>query len=93
MKEWPLSEYGREIVYEEIKAICEQSLEDAGGKAYADNNPRSIGGFRLKQVRLVSLIFACIYLLLLTAFFSCVAELRAAWRWRPHTQYICLSVC
>ena len=32
VKEWPLSDYGREIVYAEIKAICEQSLEDAGGK-------------------------------------------------------------
>ena len=75
VKEWPLAEYGREIVYEEIKAICEQSLEDAGGKAYADHNPRSIGGFRLKQV---SLTFAYIYLLLLTAFSSCVPELRPA---------------
>ena len=45
-----MAENLREIVYEEIKAICEQSLEDAGGKAYADKNSRSIGGFRLKQV-------------------------------------------
>ena len=75
VKEWPLSEYGREIVYEEIKAICEQSLEDAGGKAYADKNSRSIGGFRLKQVSEYYLFNLFIFTY---SIFSCVPELRAA---------------
>ena len=75
VKEWPLSDYGREIVFEEINAICEQSLDDAGGKAYADHNPRSIGGFRLKQV---SEYFPFILITDTYRIFSCVPELRAA---------------
>ena len=30
VKEWPLDEYDREVAYEEIKTIMQQSLDDAG---------------------------------------------------------------
>ncbi len=35
VKDWSLSEYDREVVYEEIKASMEQSLDDAGSKPIA----------------------------------------------------------
>jgi hypothetical protein len=49
VKEWSLAEYDKAVVYEEIKAIMEQSLDDAGPKVFVKPNPNSIAGFRQKQ--------------------------------------------
>ncbi len=57
VKEWSLQEYDREVAYEEIKAILEQSLEDAGPKVFVKSNPKAIAGFRQKQVGFVFLIW------------------------------------
>ena len=50
VKEWALDEYDTAVVYEQIKAIMELSLEDAGSKEFAKPNPNSIAGWRQKQV-------------------------------------------
>ncbi len=51
VKEWSLVDYDREVVYEEIKTIMAQSLNDAGGsKIYIKPNANSIAGWRPKQV-------------------------------------------
>jgi hypothetical protein len=57
-KQWSLAEYDREVAYEEIKAIVEQSLDDAGRKVFVKptGNPNSITGWRRKQVSFLSLI-------------------------------------
>ncbi len=44
VKEW-LQGYAREVVYEEIKAILELSLEDAGPKVFVKFNPNAAGKF------------------------------------------------
>jgi hypothetical protein len=53
VKEWSLDQYDKEIIYEEIKAIMEQSLEDAGSKIFARPNSNSIAGWRPKQVSIL----------------------------------------
>ena len=50
VKEWSLVEYDRAVVYEEIKAIMEQSLDDVCPKGFVKPNPNSIAGFCQKQV-------------------------------------------
>ena len=51
VKEWSLEHYDREVAYEEIKAIMEQSLDDAGSKKMGIKpGANSIAGFRPKQV-------------------------------------------
>ncbi len=56
VKEWSLDESDREVAYEEIKAIMEQSLEDAGPKVFVKSNPNTIAGFCQKQVSFPFLI-------------------------------------
>ena len=60
VKEWSLVDYDREVVYEEIKTIMAQSLNDAGSKIYIKPNANSIAGWRPKQV---SCSFLSIYFL------------------------------
>jgi len=50
VKQWSLGDYDREDVYEEIKTIMAQSLNDAGSKIYIKPNANSIAGWRPKQV-------------------------------------------
>ena len=50
VKEWSLVDYCREVVYEEIKTIMAQSLNDAGSKIFIKPNANSIAGWRPKQV-------------------------------------------
>jgi hypothetical protein len=50
VKAWPLVHFDREVVYEEIKRIMEQSLNNAGAKIYIKPNANSIAGWRPKQV-------------------------------------------
>ena len=50
VKEWSLVDYDREVVYEEIKTIMAQSLNDAGSKIFIKPNANSIAGWRPKQV-------------------------------------------
>ncbi len=50
VKEWPLDEYDREVAYEEIKTIMQQSLDEAGSKIFIKPNANSIAGWRSKQV-------------------------------------------
>ena len=57
VKDRSLSEYDREVVYEEIKAIMEQSLNDAGVKPIAHPKPNSIAGFRIKQASCFTHLF------------------------------------
>jgi len=60
VKEWFLVDYDREVVYEEIKTIMAQSLNDAGSKIFIKPNANSIAGWRPKQV---SCSFLSIYFL------------------------------
>ena len=50
VKEWSLDEYDKEVVYEEIKTVMTQSLDDAGKKIFIKPNVNSIAGWRPKQV-------------------------------------------
>jgi hypothetical protein len=50
VKQWSLGDYDREDVYEEIKTIMAQSLNDAGSKIFIKPNANSIAGWRPKQV-------------------------------------------
>jgi hypothetical protein len=50
VREWSLGDYDREDVYEEIKTIMAQSLNDAGSKIFIKPNANSIAGWRPKQV-------------------------------------------
>ena len=79
VKDWSLSEYDREVVYEEIKAIMEQSLDDAGSKPIAKPKPNSMAGFRIKQASRFTPLFSMANLN--TDFlFVLISELCAAWR-------------
>jgi hypothetical protein len=50
VKLWSLGDYDRDDVYEEIKTIMAQSLNDAGSKIYIKPNANSIAGWRPKEV-------------------------------------------
>ena len=50
VKEWPLTEYDEEVVYQPIKAIMQQSFDDAGPIDFVKPKPNSIAGFRQKQL-------------------------------------------
>ena len=50
VKEWSLDEYDREVAYEEIKTIMQQSLDEAGSKIFIKPNSNSFAGWRSKQV-------------------------------------------
>jgi hypothetical protein len=50
---WSLDQYCKETVHEEIKAIMEQSLADAGSKTFIKGTQNSIVGWRQKQVSCV----------------------------------------
>ena len=50
VKTWSLDEHGKETVYEEIRAIMEQSLANAGSKSFIKGTHNSIAGWRQKQV-------------------------------------------
>jgi len=60
VKEWSLVDYDREVVYEEIKTIMAQSLDEAGSKIFIKPNANSIAGWRPKQVScsFLSIFFA-----------------------------------
>ncbi len=45
VKEWPLDEYDREVVYEEIETIMAQSLDEAGSKIFIKPNANFIAGW------------------------------------------------
>ena len=59
VKEWPLDEYDREVAYEEIKTIMQQSLDEAGSKIFIKPNANSIAGWRPKQVSEAFLLIFC----------------------------------
>ena len=50
--------YANEVVYEEIKAIMQQSLDNAGPNVFVEANSSSIAEFCLQKVRICSLISA-----------------------------------
>ena len=51
VNEWSLDKYDREVAYEQIVSIMEQSLDDAGSKKMGIKpGANSIAGFRPKQV-------------------------------------------
>jgi hypothetical protein len=86
VKEWSLVDYDCEVVYEEIKTIMEQSLNDAGSKIYIKPNANSIAGWRPKQV---SCSFLSIFLLDTNSF---VLYCRTMWHAAPILRSILLLV-
>ena len=80
VKDWSLSEYDREVVYDEIKAIMEQSLDDAGSKPIAKPKPNSMAGFRIKQASRFTPLFLMANLNTDFLFVILISELCAAWR-------------
>ena len=89
VQQWDLHECDQEFAYEEIRAIMEQSLIDAGSKVFIKPNSNSIAGWRSKQVMN---IFFCIilgyksnsYLIYLAEL--CVPQIR------HQAQYLCLPI-
>jgi hypothetical protein len=55
VREWSLMQYDKEVIYEQIKAIVELSLDDAGSKNIARLNPSSIARWRRKQQSILNL--------------------------------------
>jgi hypothetical protein len=86
VKLWSLVDDDREVVYEEIKAIMEQSLDEAGAKPFIKPNANSIAGWRPKQV---SFSFLSIILLDINIF---VLYYRTMWHAAPILRSILLPV-
>ena len=86
VKEWPLDEYDREVAYEEIKTIMQQSLDEAGSKIFIKPNANSIAGWRPKQVSEAFLLIFCFE----TNIFDLYC--RIMWRAAPSRRSILLPV-
>jgi hypothetical protein len=91
IKQWKLSEYANEVVYEEIKAIMQQSLDNAGPKVFVQPNSSAIAGFRLQKVRICSLMSAHVNKLTMSLLFMMAGRCAPATR-GTHSS-VCLSVC